>query len=100
MLPTDSLSALTNPIYENGENEMPTTATEEPLSDLMYDWLTVLQSKAEAVAAYEQFLEDAESADATDCAQLLKKLHQEESASLREVRDHVFGMIARCHAQK
>lgn len=73
---------------------------EEPLSDLMYDWLTVLQSKAEAVAAYEQFLEDAQEVNATDCVQLLQKLHREELASLKEVKDHVFGMIAKCHSKK
>ena len=33
------------------------TAT-NPISDLMYDWLTVLQSKAEGVNAYEKYIRD------------------------------------------
>ena len=43
---------------------MPATMTQNPISDLMYDWLTVLQSKAEGLSAYEQYIHDAEKENA------------------------------------
>ena len=79
---------------------MSTTATEKPVSDLMYDWLTVLQNKAEGVAAYEKCIRDAEAANATECAAMLKKLQAGDSRSLEETRDHVFKMIAKYHSGK
>src|SRR5438067_1433263 len=36
-----------------------------PIPDLMYDWLTVLQSKAEGLNAYEKYIQDAEREGAT-----------------------------------
>ncbi len=79
---------------------MPTTATQKPLSDLMYDWLTVLQNKAEGVAAYEKYIQDAESANATECAAMLRKLQEQDTRLLEEVRDHVFKMIVKYHSGK
>src|SRR5436305_1296933 len=38
---------------------MPATTSANPISDLMYDWLTVLQSKAEGLNAYEKYIQDA-----------------------------------------
>jgi len=67
----------------------------KPLSDLMYDWLTVLQNKAEGVSAYEKYLKDAEAAGSAECVAMFRKLHERDSALLREVKDHVFGMIAK-----
>lgn len=71
-----------------------TTAT-NPISDLMFDWLTVLQNKAEGVNAYEKYLKDAEAANATECVAMLKRLHEQDVRMLEEVKNHVFGMIAR-----
>ena len=39
-----------------------------PVSDLQYDWLTVLQSKAEGLNAYEKYVRDAEKDNAPDLA--------------------------------
>jgi hypothetical protein len=74
---------------------MAATKSSNPLSDLMYDWLTVLQNKAEGLAAYEKYIRDAEAAGATECVEMLRKLHERDSQMVREVKDHVFGMIAR-----
>lgn len=79
---------------------MPTTATQKPLSDLMYDWLTVLQNKAEGAAAYEKYIQDAESANATECTAMLRKLQEQDTRLLEEVRDHVFKMIVKYHSGK
>jgi hypothetical protein len=69
--------------------------SKKPLSDLMYDWVTVLQNKAEGVAAYEKYLKDAEAAGSSECVAMFRKLHERDTALLQEVKDHVFGMIAK-----
>ena len=33
-----------------------------PLSDLAYDWITLMQNKAQALMAYDQYIKDAEQA--------------------------------------
>jgi len=73
---------------------MATTTAKNPISDVMYNWLTVLHSKAEGVQAYETYIADAEAASATECAALLKRLHDEDVKLLEEVKQHVYGMIA------
>ena len=65
----------------------------KPLSDLMYDWLTVLQNKAEGVTAYEKSLKDAGAGGSVECAAMFRKLHERDTALLQEVKAHVFGMI-------
>jgi hypothetical protein len=74
---------------------MAATKSSNPLSDLMYDWLTVLQNKAEGLSAYEKYIQDAEAAGATACVEMLRKLHERDSQMVRDIKDHVFGMIAR-----
>ena len=32
-----------------------------PLSDLAYDWITLMQNKAQALMAYDQYIKDAEA---------------------------------------
>jgi len=64
-----------------------------PISDLMYDWLTVLQSKAEGVNAYEKYIRDAEEAGSTECAEMFRRIHEQDVRMLEEIKDHVFGMI-------
>jgi len=64
-----------------------------PISDLMYDWLTVLQSKAEGVNAYEKYIKDAEEAGATECVDMFRRLHEQDVRLLQEVKEHVFEMV-------
>ena len=64
-----------------------------PISDLMYDWLTVLQNKAEGVNAYEKYIRDAEEAGSTECVEMLRRIHEQDVRMLEEIKDHVFGMI-------
>ena len=70
-----------------------TMTSRKPVSDLMFDWITVLHSKAEGVAAYDQYLQDAEKANATECVELFRKLQEQDSRMLEEVRDHVAMMM-------
>jgi hypothetical protein len=72
----------------------------KPLSDLMFDWLTVLQNKSEGLAAYDKYLRDAEAAGSAECAAMFKKLRDQDTRLVEEVKAHVFGMIARAQAGK
>lgn len=68
-----------------------------PISDLMYDWLTVLHNKAEGLSAYEKYIKDAEEAGSQECVEMFRRLHEQEARMVQEVRDHVFGMIRDDH---
>jgi hypothetical protein len=68
------------------------TAT-NPISDLMYDWLTVLQSKAEGLNAYEKYIQDAEAAGSQECVEMFRRLHERDAQMVREIKDHVFRMV-------
>ena len=68
-----------------------------PVSDLMYDWLTVLQSKAEGLNAYEKYIQDAEAAGSQECIAMFRRLHEHDSRMVEEVKKHVFGMIRNKH---
>jgi hypothetical protein len=61
----------------------------------MYDWITVLQSKAEGVTAYDKYLRDAEAKDADKCIALFKKLRDQDVAALEEIKAHVAFMVDR-----
>jgi len=65
-----------------------------PISNLMYDWLTVLQNKAEGLHAYEKYLHDAEAAGASECVEMFRRLHEQDARMVEEIKEHVFGMIA------
>ena len=71
-----------------------TTGT-NPISDLQYDWLTVLQSKAEGLNAYAKYITDAEGANATDCVELFRKLHEQDAKQVEEIRDHLMENMAK-----
>jgi hypothetical protein len=73
---------------------MAATTSTNPISDLEYDWLTVLQSKAEGLNAYEQYIEDAERENARECVELLRKLHEQDARQVMEIRDHMKRMMS------
>jgi hypothetical protein len=68
---------------------MATATLSNPIPDLMYDWLTVLQSKAEGLNAYETHIGDAEREGATECADMFHKLHEQDSKQVDEIKKHL-----------
>lgn len=68
---------------------MMTNTNAKTVSDLEYDLLTVLQSKAEASKAYETYIKDAQANDSQPCVQLFQKLQQAESEHIQEIRQHL-----------
>jgi len=66
-----------------------------PINDLMYDWLTVLQSKAEGLNAYQKYIQDAEKSNSQECIQMFRKLHEQDAKQVEEVRNHFTQMIGK-----
>jgi hypothetical protein len=74
---------------------MAATTQSNPISDLMYDWLTVLQSKAEGLNAYEKYIRDAEKENATGCVEMFRKLHEQDARMVEEIKNHVTMMFSK-----
>jgi hypothetical protein len=68
---------------------MATATRTNPVPDLMYDWLTVLQSKAEGLNAYEKYIQDAEKEGATKCVEMFRKLHEQDAKQVDEIKTHL-----------
>lgn len=66
----------------------PSTDT-HPLSDLAYDWITLMQNKAQALMAYDQYIKDAEKAGSPECAAFFRKVHDSDKAQLAEAKTHL-----------
>ncbi|QDV39296.1 hypothetical protein [Tautonia plasticadhaerens] len=66
-----------------------------PISDLMYDWLTVLQSKAEGLNAYEKYIQDAQKENSQECVEMLRRLHEQDAKQVEQIRDHLVQMLSK-----
>ncbi len=64
-----------------------------PISDLTFDWITVLQSKAEGIHAYEKYIADAERENSPECAELFRRLWEQDVRQVEEIRGHVLRML-------
>jgi rubrerythrin len=65
------------------------TGNGQAISNLEYDLLTVLQNKAEAVQAYDSYIQDAQSMGSQPCAELFQKLKESEMQQVQEIREHL-----------
>jgi hypothetical protein len=64
-----------------------------PLSDLAYDWITLMQNKAQALLAYDQYIKDAEAANSPECAAFFRKVHDSDKAQLAEAKQHLTAVL-------
>jgi len=64
-----------------------------PLSDLAYDWITLIQNKAQALMAYDQYIKDAEQAGAPECAAFFRKVHDSDKAQLAAAKEHLVAVL-------
>jgi rubrerythrin len=64
-----------------------------PLSDLAYDWITLIQNKAQALMAYDQYIKDAEEAKSPECAAYFRKVHDADKAHLAEAKEHLVAVL-------
>ncbi|OCQ94113.1 hypothetical protein BCD64_04910 [Nostoc sp. MBR 210] len=63
--------------------------SQQPISNLEYDFVTVLHNKAEAVKAYDQYIQDAQQANSQLCVELFQKLRQSDIEHAQEIRQHL-----------
>jgi len=68
---------------------MTATGNERAMSNLEYDLLTALHHKAEAVKAYETYINDAQSMDSQPCVELFQKLREQDKQQAQEIRQHL-----------
>ena len=64
-----------------------------PLSDLEYDWITLIQNKAQALMAYDQYIKDAELAKSPECAAFFRRVHEADKAQLAEAKEHLSKVL-------
>ena len=64
-----------------------------PLSDLEYDWITLIQNKAQALMAYDQYIQDAERANSPECAAFFRRAHDSDKAQLAEAKEHLVKVL-------
>ena len=65
------------------------TLSSQPIGNLEYDFVTVLQNKAEAVRAYDSYIKDAKEAGSDPCVQLFEKMRQSDMQQIQEIRHHL-----------
>ncbi|OUL24501.1 hypothetical protein [Nostoc sp. 106C] len=63
--------------------------SQQPISNLEYDFVTVLHNKAEAVKAYDTYIQDAQEANSQPCVELFQKLRQSDIEQAQEIRHHL-----------
>lgn len=59
------------------------------LTDLAYNLITILENKAKATRAYEQYIQDAQKANSPDCAELMQRIQQDDLRHIDELKQHV-----------
>ena len=64
-----------------------------PLSNLAYDWITLMQNKAQALMAYDQYIKDAEAAKSPECSAFFRKVHDTDKAQLVEAKQHLLQVL-------
>jgi len=69
------------------------TSDPHPLSNLEYDWITLMQNKAQALVAYDQYIRDAEQANSVECAAFFRRVHDADKAQLAEARQHLSAVL-------
>jgi bacterioferritin (cytochrome b1) len=63
------------------------------ISDLSYDVLTALQSKLEALQAYETFIGDCQEAGDQECRQLFEKIKGDDERHAEQLRGKLEQLV-------
>lgn len=66
---------------------------QHPLSDLAYDWITLIQNKAQALIAYDKYIQDAQQANSPECVELFKRIHDQDKQQLQEAKQHLMMVL-------
>jgi len=64
-----------------------------PLKDVSYDLLTTLQSKLEAVSAYEIYIEDCQENDDDETRQLFDEILRDDERHVERLTDRLEQLV-------
>ena len=64
-----------------------------PLNDVSYDLLSVLQSKLDAIAIYEQYIEDAKEAGNGQVEQLFEQIKQQDEQAAEKLTNTLETLV-------
>jgi predicted RecB family nuclease len=67
----------------------------KPIENLLFDFVSILHSKAQGVAAYAKYLQDAREENSQECIELLERLQEQDTRAVNEVKDHLAMLLAR-----
>lgn len=70
-------------------------SSDEPLSNLAYDVMTIIQSKAKGLHAYQQYLDDAQAAQRDECVELIRKIADDDRRHVAESTQHLLKLLSR-----
>lgn len=65
----------------------------EPLSDLAYDWVTIIQHKSVALRAYEKYMQDARQANSPECLELMRQIYEQDSSHVQQATRHLMEVL-------
>ena len=68
-------------------------STREPLSNLAYDWVTIIQNKSEAIRAYQKYIQDAQQANSPECVQLMQRICDEDARHVQDATQHLMQVL-------
>lgn len=68
--------------------------TRHPLPDLAYDWVAVVKNKADALLAYQKYMQDAQAVNSQECMASFRKLYEEDARQLEEAKRHLGEVLA------
>lgn len=65
------------------------------LNNNTYNIVTALQNKAEATAAYDKYIQDAQQAGSQECVELFQQFKQQDEQAIDTLKQHVQMLIER-----
>ena len=69
------------------------TSSASPISNLLFDFISVLHAKAEGLHACEKYLQDAEQQRSQPCIDLLTRIIEQDRQMVAELKDHLQFMF-------
>jgi ABC-type Zn uptake system ZnuABC Zn-binding protein ZnuA len=85
--------AFSTDLHEERHTMKEKASDPHPLSDLAYDWITLMQNKAQALIAYDQYIKDAEAANSPECAAFFRQVHDADKAQLAQAKQHLVAVL-------
>lgn len=69
------------------------SSSSSPISDLLFDFVSLLHKKAEGLEATEKYLRDAEEQNSQSCIDILNRIIEQDRQVVVELRDHLADML-------